>query len=235
MYLLNAFYLVPATPLFLELLSHVAAAFFAFSIFRRPALYKPASDSAVIDRTMRGDLTFQLTSTAFSTALYALPILGSIYTWLPVHLAVHWDGLKSLEGAHDATVLSVFRHLIGMGWCTMYLLMDYVPTNPSASAETTPAHFDPQTATLLETINYNIDNLLFWRQAKPAGKALMKHTVFLAVCLAIDAAFQSCATIEGCETRGLSWLSGPAPWGALWGLGMTVSGVALGWVAGVWA
>lgn len=187
---------------------------------------------------MRGDLTFQVTSAAFSTALYALPILASIYTWLPVHLAVHWDGLKNLEKAHNETVMSMFQHLVGMGWCTMYLLLDFVPTSSDVNdARVAPdnevAPFDPTTAGLMEHLNYNIDNLLFWRHAKPAGRALLKHTIFLALCLTVDAAFQSCATIEGCEVSGLSWIYGPLPWGGLWGFGMVVSGIALGWVAAV--
>ena len=242
MYFLNAFYDVAFFPLLAELVTHFSAAYLAFSIYRRPAVYIPVRDSGVIDRNMRADSIFQITCALYSTSLYALVVLASIYTWLPVHLIIHWDALKTLENVHQAGVLSMFQHLIGMGWCTIYLLLDYVPValDKGAQSKATLAAyeaepFDPSAATLWETVKYNIDNLLFWQHAKPSGKAILKHTLFLAACLTIDSAFQSCATIEGCEIASLNWITGPLPWGALWGLGMLFSGVSLGWVTGAWS
>ena len=241
MYLLNAFYEVPFGPLLAELVAHFLSASIGFSIYRRPANYNTSKSVKVLGPTMRADYSFHLECTVFSAALNAVIVLVSMYTWLPVHLAVYWDGLKSLDKAHEATILSMLQHFAGIGWCTTYLLLDYASYESREQAKTQDPviadekhkQFDPVTASLGEHLQYNIANLLFWQRLKPSCRSLLKHTMFLAVCLTIDAAFQSCATISGCELSGMNWIAGPLPWGMLWGFGMIVSGVALGWVAGV--
>ena len=237
-YLLNAFYQVPFSSLLLELISNFSSTALAFSIYRRPDTQKASRQVTVVDETLRTDLVLAISSALFSTALYALPLLFSLYTWLPTHLAVHWDGLRSLESAHDASLFKLFRHMVGVGWCTIFLLLGYTRSSfgNEAVKGAPPPHpkdFDPITATLGEHVTHNLEAFLFWRQAKPAGRALLKHSAFLALCITVDAAFQSCATIEGCETSGIGWLTGPLPWGALWGVGMLASGLGVGWMAGV--
>lgn len=228
--------------LLVELVSNFSSAALAFSIYRRPDVYKGPRGTPVVDSTLRSGFVLPICATYFSAALYGLILLFSLYTWLPTHLALFWDGLRTLESAYDVGLLKILKNMIGMGWCTMYLLLGYTRSvfeegdknSDSATKEDdTESGFDPVTASLREHILHNINNLLLWRNTKPAGRSLLRHTAFLALSLTTSAAFQSCATIEGCETAGVQWLLGPLPWGLMWGLGMLASGVGLGWMAGV--
>ena len=241
-YFLNAYYDVSYFALVAELVGNFTSATLAFSIYRRPDMHVGPVGVPVLDSASRSGIILPICATYFSAALYGSVLLLSLYTWLPTHLALHWDGLRTLDSAYDVGLLNILKSMIGMGWCTVFLLLGYTRSifdeslkSSDHKEDDTEQDFNPVTASLSQHFAHNVRQLFFWREAKPAGRSLLKHATFLAMCLTISAAFQSCATIEGCETGGMQWLLGPLPWGALWGSGLLASSIGFGWMAGVLA
>merc|ERR1712129_598067 len=95
-------------------------------------------------------------------SIYSLIIYTSLYTWLPVYLITHFDGVRSMQGAHDASVPLLLLFFIPMGWATAQFLF-----TPSVGSRGNPGitdpdifpekvDFDPETASFMETLAFNL-------------------------------------------------------------------------------
>ncbi|KAI7116272.1 hypothetical protein KC337_g16580, partial [Hortaea werneckii] len=51
----------------------------------------------------------------FGSAIYAVTVYSSLYTWLPVYMITRFDEVRSLQGAHDASVWMLLAMLLPIG------------------------------------------------------------------------------------------------------------------------
>ena len=83
------------------------------------------------------------------------------------------------------------------------------------------AAFDPETATLGETIAYNL-----WGYSHRA-RILIKRTVILVAVGGVHSMLQTYLSLEGTE------FAGAAGWSSVWGLAAALTGAAFLWVGDV--
>ncbi|KAK5122270.1 hypothetical protein LTR85_004181 [Meristemomyces frigidus] len=163
----------------------------------------------------------------FGSAIYAVTVYGSLYTWLPVHLVAHFDGIRSMQHAHDATVPLLVGMLIPIGWATSQFLFTPMIGARANPGITDPAlkpekvKFDPETATFGETVAFNLgygpDGF------SKRGEVLAKRTAVLISCSVMNTFVRVFMTIEGTEPVGA------AGWASVWGLAAALTSVAYAW------
>lgn len=230
-YFLWTFYLIDWAPLTLTLTLSTVASFAGFSYARLGALdFTPLSG-------IGQDAITWASSRLLSAGLYAVPMILSLNTWLPVHLAVYWNDLETLAPARSTTILQLAPAFFLLGHSTVGLILNPIVQHKIQLHQEAPTsayeEFDPATATLGETVAYNMDALLVWRHVRPALFFLIKRTAVLTFWTIANVAFHACATVEGCDTTSPGWFKGPALWGTLWGTGAVASGLGMGWVGGI--
>ncbi|KAK4541398.1 hypothetical protein LTR36_007999 [Oleoguttula mirabilis] len=173
------------------------------------------------------DATIFFLMSLFGSAIYAVTVYGSLYTWLPVHIVVHFDGVRSMQHAHDATIPLLVGMLIPIGWATAQFL--FTPmigargnpgiTDPALKPE--KVKFDPENATFGETVAFNLgygpDG--FSKRAE----VLAKRTAVLISCSVVNTFVRVFVTIAGTE------LVGAAGWAGVWGIAAALTSVAYAW------
>lgn len=167
--------------------------------------------------------------------MYAIPVVLSLATWLPLHLASTFYGLKTLEPAHSTSLPTALLILFQTGlFATDFLFnstVAYASTIPvhATAALTGKAHgatleFDPRTATLGQTLHRNV----FWHRYLPARtQELLKRVTLLVAWTAANTAFLAVSEVEGAEVLGA------VGWAAVWGASAALTGAMVGWIAGV--
>ena len=153
------------------------------------------------------DSSSTLLLTLLSATAQAIPPLFSLATYLPVHLAVHFQDIPTLGPVHDKlpNVIAFALPFVGSGFALVMLLQPAL----SLQAEDEPGNenetgsgvddFDPRTATLLETIMHNLQsfrNSLNWVPRQRQTQRLLKVTLALALWTALGTAFLA-STVSG--------------------------------------
>jgi len=226
-YLLNTFYLIPAKSILLHYGSNMIANYLPFRILRKrdPAHARDAVSKELHPLTHDNFLT--LTTSVLGAVTYVLPLYLSMTTWLPVHLILHFAGLKTLDPAHTAALptllLPVISLPVGYATCKYLFAPAAVDISATMSTDEEPDVFDPETATLSETLAWNF---FFWRRLVPRAQEILKRTVLLAAWTAANTAFHGWAEVEGAEGFGALGYAG------VWSAGAALTGVVLGWVGG---
>lgn len=227
-YLLRNFYLIELAPS-LVFLATECVAWVPFRMLRRRRSHH--SSTAIFPNSLTSDIPTGLLVMAVATSMYALPVVVSLVTWLPSHLAVSFDGLKTLDAAHSATLSLTLILLLPFGYCALDFLFtpaastaSTVPVIATADGEKTILEFDPETATLTQTLHRNI----FWPMYLPARtQELLKRTTLLTLWTIANTWFLAFTEVEGAEVLGA------AGWASVWGVGAASTGAMLGWVSGV--
>jgi len=227
-YLLNTFYLIPARSILLHYGSNMIANYLPFRILRArdPAHARDAVSKELHPLTHDNFLT--ATTSLLGAITYVLPLYLSMTTWLPIHLIVHFTGLKTLDPAHSSSLPTLLLPLISIpvGYATCKYLfapaaVDLAASFSSASEQDTI--FDPETATFTETLAWNF---LFWRRLPPRAREILKRTALLTLWTAANTAFHGWAEVEGAEGYGALGYAG------VWSAGAALTGIVLGWVGG---
>ncbi len=206
----------------------IAATALPFRMLRaRAPTHSPTAPRALVpNRAIIHDLPVRAITSALAAAVYTTTVFTALRSWLPVHLAVHFDGLRSLAGAHDADLLRLLAALLPLGWAAR----EFVFT-PAAAARRAKGvvevrerkPFDPATATLAETARHN---LVFWAGWDARSKALVQRTAVLALFQGLNTWVQTFGTLEGADS------AGAAGWASVWATAGLVTGVMFGWVGG---
>lgn len=230
-YFLWTFYAVGLVPLVLTLALNTAANVTGFA-------YSRLDNNDFSALTGSGqDLVLWTSTRLLSAALYAVPMLLSLGTWLPVHLATYWNDLETLAPARSANILGFAPVFFLLGHCTVGLILNPIVQHKIQVQASAPKSefqdFDPAAASLQETVEYNLDGLFIWRHVRPSVWFLVKRTAVLALWTTANAAFTACATVDGCDTTSSWWLQGPTLWGTVWGTGAVAGGLGMGWVGGI--
>ncbi|QIW95804.1 hypothetical protein AMS68_001322 [Peltaster fructicola] len=167
-------------------------------------------------------LTSVLAAVVFGATLYI-----SFASWLPVHMIEHFDNLRTLDIAHDSNIYKLAGLFVPAGLAAMHFL--FLPTVSASNSllsaldsVTKDAPFDPESATLLQTIAYNFG---LKEEMSAKTEVLFKRTAVLALGSAINTFVRVFATIDGAEA------SGALGWAALWAGAISFVGVVFRWVA----
>ncbi|KAL8803536.1 MAG: hypothetical protein Q9182_003137 [Xanthomendoza sp. 2 TL-2023] len=223
LYLLTTFYAVRPTTMWLGLFVDIASTYLPFTLLRdsSPVHRSEATKYEVANRSILSDLNIKLYTSFLAAALYGIVIYGSFRSWLPGFLIVHFEGLKDLSGAYEAALPGVTTAFLISGYSAQnFLFMPALGAKPDAH-DIQMAEFDPETATLSQTIWYNI-----WGYSK-RSRTLIKRTVTLVLVSAMQTGLRTFITIEGVD------LVGAAGWAAMWAIAATVVGSGFWWVGDV--
>ncbi|KAK5136409.1 hypothetical protein LTR08_003535 [Meristemomyces frigidus] len=174
------------------------------------------------------DPTISALMAVLGAAIYAVVVYGSLFTWLPAHLVFHFDHIRSVQHAHDATLHLLLGILIvPVGVATTHFL--FTPaigargnpgiTDPKLKPEA--VRFDPEEASFAQTMAFNLgygpDGFT------KRGEVLAKRAAVLVACSAGNTLVRVLTTIDGTEPVGA------VAWAGVWGLAATLTALAYGW------
>ena len=198
----------------------VLSTYLPFTLLRdsSPIHQDEVPKNQVANRSIVSDLPIKLYTSALAAALYGLVIYGSFKSWIPVHLTVYFYGLKNVSGAHEAAFPFVAAGFLVSGYAAQsFLFMPALGAKPDVH-DLKMAEFDPETATLGQTVWYNI-----WGYSK-RSRTLIKRTATLALASAMQTGLRTYITVEGVE------LAGAAGWAAMWSAAALLVGGVFWWV-----
>lgn len=223
LYLLTTFYAVRPTTMWLGLFVDVASTYLPFSLLRdsSPVHRSEALKSEVANRSILNDLPIKLYTSFLAAAVYGIVIYGSFRSWLPGFLIVHFEGLRDLSGAYEAALPGVTIGFLISGYAAQsFLFMPALGAKPDVH-DMQMEDFDPETATLGETVWYNV-----WGYSK-RSRTLIKRTATLVLVSAMQTGLRTIITVEGVE------LVGAAGWAAMWATAAILVGCSFWWVGDV--
>ncbi|KAL8646891.1 MAG: hypothetical protein Q9226_006666 [Calogaya cf. arnoldii] len=223
LYLLTTFYAVRPTTLWLGLLVDIISTYLPFSLLRdsSPIHRSEVSKSEVANRSILNDLNIKFYTSFLAAAVYGVVIYGSFRTWLPGFLIVHFEGLRDLSGAYEAALPGVTVGFLTSGYAAQnFLFRPALGAKPDAH-DMQMAEFDAETATLGQTIWYNV-----WGYSK-RSRTLIKRTAILVLASAMQTGLRTLVTIEGVEPIGA------AGWAGMWATAATLVGAVFWWVGSV--
>lgn len=201
----------------------VLSTYLPFTLLRdsSPIHQLEVSKGEVANRSILNDLPIKLYTSILAAAIYGLVVYGSFRGWLPEYLIVHFEGLKDLSGAHEAALPFVILGFTLCGYAAQsFLFMPALGAKPDAH-DLQMAEFDPETATLAQTIWYNV-----WGHSK-RSRTLITRTATLAFASAMQTGLRTYITVEGVE------LAGAAGWSAMWASAAILVGGVFWWVGDV--
>ncbi|KAL8653154.1 MAG: hypothetical protein Q9210_002275 [Variospora velana] len=223
LYLLTTFYAVRPTTMWLGIGIDVLSTYLPFMLLRdsSPIHQSEVSKGQVANRPILNDVPIKLYTSILAAAVYGLVVYGSFRGWLPVYLAVHFDGLRDLSGAHEAALPFVTLGFTLSGYAAQsFLFMPALGAKPDVH-DMQMAEFNPETASLGQTVWYNV-----WGYSK-RSRTLIKRTATLAFASAMQTGLRTYITVEGVE------LAGAAGWAAMWATAAILVGGVFWWVGDV--
>lgn len=225
-FLLNTFYGIDYVAALIPLFIDVSTIAIPFALLRGMNQARDSSIPKTPNQIVAQDTGIQWLTAVLGASLYAVIIYGSFYTWLPQYMVVHFDGLRSVQKAHDAGLVLLLALLGPVGYATTQFV--FVPaigsaanpglTDPKIHAEKVP--FNPESATFGETLAWNLGLEGFSRRAE----ILAKRTCILAASSFINTFVRTYVVIEGTE------LAGAVGWASVWSVAAALTGLAFSWV-----
>lgn len=162
------------------------------------------------------DRSINFYMTAFAAAIYSLVVYSSFYTWLPVYMLLHFDEVRSLDAAHNATLPILVIACLPIGYAAKNLLF-----KPSIAASRAVVHpFVPAEATFFETLEWNLG----LGKHSDRTSILTSRTGLLVGVSVLNTVVRVFGTVEGTD------LLGALGWAGLWGAAALGVGVGFAWV-----
>jgi hypothetical protein len=223
LYLLTTFYDIRPTTLLTSLAIDMAATYIPFRLFRPvlPVHATEAPKGAVSNRSIINDVEVGLYNSLLAAGIYGLVVYSSFGTWLPVYLVTHFDGLRDISAAHEANLAILMFSFIPVGVAARSFL--FTPATGAARNlhDIRAKAFNPETATLWETVQYNL-----WGYSKRT-RIMIKRTATLATVCFLNTWLQLAVTIEGTDSLG------SAGWASAWATAALLTGSIFWWVGHV--
>ncbi|KAK6079218.1 hypothetical protein SCUP234_05771 [Seiridium cupressi] len=211
LYLLNAFYRVPASALVLTLAIETFATYLPFRLLR--SLSQAHRDPAnTHNAELLTDKPITVLTTLLSGAIYTVTLFAAYATYLPTALIVYYDSLPSIQAAHESTYINLLPVTLALGFAAT----NFIFTPAEAEPQEQPRHFDPINASLKETVSWNV-----WGWSKRT-KTVVKRTITLMLVTGISTMLQTSLTVAGAEPLGA------VAWASPWVVAAAVTGVGLG-------
>lgn len=223
LYLLTAFYGIRPTTALSSLAIDMAATYIPFRLLR-PVLATHASDApkgTVSNRSIINDLPVQLYTTVLAAGVYAVVVFTSFLSWLPVHLVTHFDGIRDISAAHNSQLPTLILFLLPVGIAAKSFLFTPATGAKPDLGDMVQMAFNPETASLGETIRYNV-----WGYSKRTRTMIKRSATLAALCF-VNTTLQVAATIAGAEAVGA------AGWAGVWSTAALLTGATFWWVGHV--
>ena len=242
-YLLSTFYLISARTTAVCLAIDVVTTALPFRLLRprNPTHTSHPPRSLVPNRDIIHDLPVRAATSLLAAAVYTTTLIAAYRSWLPAHLVVHFDGLKSLAAAYEVELPRLLLTMLPAGWAAREFLFtpamggvnasdgddgdeDLLGLSATGVVPFLTKAFDPVTATLSETARHN---LRFWAGWDERTRTLIQRTATLALFVGANVFVQTYGTLEGAGP----W--GALGWAAVWSFAAVVTGFAFAWVGDV--
>lgn len=186
----------------------------------RPLSGAHAGAKNVANREILTDIPIQIYTTILSAAIYSLTLFTAYKTYLPTTLVVYFQGLPSLAPAYTTNFLATLPVTVAFGVAAKsFIFTPFVATGETSEDEKL-AEFDPATATLGETLAWNI-----WGYTTRA-KVVILRTVVAMVVTGVNTYLQTFMTVNGVESYGATAYSGA------WVAAAFFTGIGLAFVGG---
>lgn len=223
LYLLTTFYGIRPTTMISCLTIDALSAYIPFSLLRDVSVTHQtgAPKGAVSNRSVINDLSVRIYTSILAAGIYSLVIFSSFGSWLPVYLIIHFDGIRDISAAHSAALPFLIFSFFPLGVAAREFLFTPATGAKPDVHDRKVASFNPETATLWETIMYNV-----WGHSKRT-RTLIQRTATLVSVTAFHTWLQTYVAIEGTESYGA------AGWSGIWAVAATATGVAYWWVGDV--
>ena len=222
-YLLVLCYNIRPTTVLNSVLIDVLAAALPFYLLRQlsAANNSQAPKSAVANQPVIKDRGVRFFTSLAAAGVYSVVLYGSVRTWLPVFLITHCEGLRDLEGIHNALFVTVIVGCVFNGLAAqIFIFTPSMGSKPDAR-DARNAAFDPVTATFGETVAWNL-----WGHSKRT-RTLIKRTLAVITASFTHTVLQTWLVVEGAE------VVGAAGWAAIWAVAAVLTGTLFWWVGDV--
>lgn len=223
LYLLLTFYGIRPTTVISCLLVDTLTAYIPLSLLRDPSVthLRKAPKGGVPNSVVINDLSVRLYLSILAAGIYGVVVFGSFATFLPVHLVIHFDGIKDISAAHNAAFPLLILLFLPIGYAAREFLFTASSGAKPDAHDSKTACFNPESANLRETIEHNL-----WGYSKRT-RTLIKRTATLVFITGLHTWLQTYVAIEGVEGYGA------AGWSGVWALAATITGLAFWWVGNV--
>lgn len=223
LYLLHQFYAIHATTIIASLAIDIITNYLPFRLLRPllPAHEPTSTEVPVPNRPIITNLPVRILTSLLAAAIYGIVLYASYASWLSVHLVTYFEGLKDISAAHSPAFPLLVLSLIGVGYAAREFLFTPFAGSTSDPRDAMAPPFDPATATLGETLRYNL-----WGYSK-RSKFIITRTITLMLVTGLNTWLHTFVTIEGAENYGA------LGWSAIWVVSAAITGLAFWWVADV--
>ncbi|MCJ1284211.1 hypothetical protein MMC26_003542 [Xylographa opegraphella] len=223
LYLLTTFYGIRPTTLLTKLALDMAAIYIPFRLFRplEATHIVDAPRGAVSNRSILNDWEVSVYNSLLAAAIYGLTVYSSFMTWLPVHMVIHFEGLRDISAAHEARLPFLIASFIPVGIAAKSFLFTPATGAKRDLEDIRRLAFNPETATLMETLQHNL-----WGYSKRT-RVIIARTVALTALTYMNTWYQVALTVEGAES------TGAAGWASVWATAAVLTGTAFWWVGHV--
>ncbi|KXH39723.1 hypothetical protein CSIM01_07743 [Colletotrichum simmondsii] len=218
-YLIATFYNISTATAISALGIEMLSTFLPFQLLR-PLSGAHAGAKNVANREILTDIPIQIYTTILSAAIYSLTLFTAYKTYLPTTLVVYFQGLPSLAPAYTTNFLATLPVTVAFGAAAKsFIFTPFVATGETSEDEKL-AEFEPATATLGETLAWNI-----WGYTTRA-KVVILRTVVAMIVTGVNTYLQTFMTVNGVESYGATAYSGA------WVAAAFFTGIGLAFVGG---
>ncbi|KAI9806289.1 MAG: hypothetical protein M1825_006404 [Sarcosagium campestre] len=225
LHLLSSFYNISPRTVLVSVTLDIVAAYVPFRLLRPLSwTHKRAGTphrgaQAGLSTSVVRDVQLAPLTTILASAIYAVVVYASLQSWLPRFLVLHFTGLRDISPAYDSALPTLLLYFLPLGYAAKEFI--FTPAVAAVATQPTAVTFDPETATLTETLWWNA-----WGYSK-RSKTLIKRTATLTVVTALNTWLHTYVTVDGVESFGAQG------WGALWASAAALTGIVFWWVGDV--
>lgn len=186
----------------------------------RPLSGVHAGAKNVANREIVTDIPITIYTTLLTTAIYCITVYSALHTYLPTTFVLHFDGIPSLEPAYTASYLTIVPVMVAFGFAARSFIFTPFAATGRSQEDGRLNEFDPVTATLGETLVWNL-----WGYTS-RSKVVIARTLVAMLVTGLNTYLQTYLTIGGVEG------AGAAGYASAWVLATFFAGGALAFVGG---
>lgn len=223
LFFLTSFYKIrPTTATFCLLIDLIAICgpFYFFRGSKASHKLEPPKDS-IANRSLISDLQIQLLISLFASGVYGIVVFGSFRTWVPKFFVTHFEGIKDISSLYNSQFVLLCAAFIPTGVAAKTFLFTPATAAKPDALDDTIAAFDAETASLSETIFYNI-----YGHSKRV-RVLMQRSLILASVVGAHTWLHTYLVVDGAEGFGA------IGWSAIWSIAAIWTGLVFAWVGDV--
>ena len=176
-------------------------------------LHTPKGKAA--NRSIIDDFGVQTSTSLLAAGIYGVIVFGSFTTWLPSYLVTHFEGIRDVSSLYSSTFFYLCLIFVPTGFAARVFLFTPTMAAKPDEADMQLAKFNPESATLAETMAYNV-----WGHSKRT-RTMIARTTILVVMGFVHTWLHTYGAVEGAEGFGA------VGWASVWALAAAVTGTSL--------